>query len=108
MLSFGQVARLAWTVVGFMLTAALVLNLRYKPVAGGSAYLDTWTGNIQSLTAQVHDPTVLTLETPRSVVLGRSGGERVIRIEELRSRVERGVCAGVRHAFPAPGSSVTR
>lgn len=51
MLSLRQVLAGVGLYAGLLVTAALVLNLRYKPMAGDTAYLDTWTGKIRTSAA---------------------------------------------------------
>lgn len=51
MLSMRRLQSVAWTLLGFMLVAALVLDMRYKALEDGTGYLDTWTGAVRS-TAQ--------------------------------------------------------
>ncbi|NIR43854.1 MAG: hypothetical protein GWN99_02185, partial [Gemmatimonadetes bacterium] len=52
MLPLRQIAGGLWTFLGFMIVAALVLNMRYKPVGDGARYLDTWTGKIHAAVAE--------------------------------------------------------
>jgi hypothetical protein len=106
MLTFRQIASVSWTFLGFMVAAALVLNMRYKPLDEGNAiFLDTWTGKVHSKVieappAKARDTQVTILEAPRV---------DVIRLEELvERRIEhhehKGKCSSVRFAFPAPAS----
>ena len=50
MLSFRPFQGIVWTLMGFMLVAALVLDMRYRALDDGTGYLDTWTGEIRSTT----------------------------------------------------------
>ncbi|NIR43598.1 MAG: hypothetical protein GWN99_19380 [Gemmatimonadetes bacterium] len=88
MLPLRQVAGGLWTVLGFMLVAALVLNMRYKPMGDGASYLDTWTGETHA---------VAEAEAPSA----RAEVERVEGIVE-RARIRAAAPNGVRFAFPAP------
>ena len=86
--------------VVFMVGAALVLNLRYKPIGEGEArYLDTWTGKIHAVEAKASAPLaeVEARASDRSI--------EIVMLERLyRREPERGTCRGVRFAFPAEGS----
>lgn len=101
MLPFRQVATVVWAFLGFMVAAALVLNLRYKPIGEGDArYLDTWTGKIHPVEAAAREPLATSAVTHAR--LRSESGADVILLERLRSReLERGSCRGVRFAFPA-------
>lgn len=105
MLTFRQIASVVWTFLGFMVAAAVVLNMRYRPLdESNTMLLDTWTGRIQHVA----------VEQPRAeerVVIAESRRNRVdiLLLEELaqrRAKVDRHECARVRFAFPAPGSRV--
>ncbi len=102
MLSLRHFASIAWAFLGFMVAAALVFSLRYKPV-GEEGYLDTWTGRIVSIhRAEATAPDVAVLGIapvrpeiavpPESVAQGRVNAD----------------CWGVRFAFPAPEPSLRR
>jgi hypothetical protein len=107
MLTFRQIASVVWTFLGFMVAAAVVPNMRYRPLdETNTLLLDTWTGRIQHVAA----------ERPRAeerVVIAESRRNRVdiLMLEESareRARTHRHEveCAKVRFAFPAPGSRV--
>nr|NIQ27366.1 hypothetical protein [Gammaproteobacteria bacterium] len=83
--------------LGFMLAAALVFNLRYKPI-GEAGYLDTWTGQLRS-TERVEAPA-----QPAEVVRGITRVEpgSAVPFERLRRERPGSECVGVRFAFPAP------
>jgi len=102
MLSYRQVATVVWTFLGFMVTAALVLNLRYKPVSGHDVYLDTWTGELHSVVAVEHSPSA-----EASGLSSRVGSRGAVEIAVLEGTVWQGresaSCGAVRFAFPAPG-----
>ena len=102
MLPFRQTATVVWTFLAFMVAASLVLNLRYKPVGEGEArYLDTWTGEIHAVEANVGTP----LAEARPQAPERS--VEIVMLEGLyRRAAERSTCRGVRFAFPAEGSDV--
>lgn len=70
MLSLKRFQGVAWTFLGFMLVAALVLDMRYKALDDGSGYLDTWTGAVRSTTtpARAHDHR-LEVHVPSPVVI---------------------------------------
>jgi hypothetical protein len=104
MLSIRQMASLIWAVTAFMFAAALVLNVRFKSLGEGSVYVDTWTGQLRSLSeefvvARADDC------SDRIVAIDR----RREQLNELRVRVERirraapldTDCKGVCFAFPA-------
>jgi hypothetical protein len=101
MLSFRQVGTVVWTFLAFMLAAALVLNLRYKPIGEGEArYLDTWTGKIHAAEENANASLAEALgskarERPASAV------EITVLQRLLRREAERSTCRGVRFAFPA-------
>jgi hypothetical protein len=108
MLTFRQVASVVWTFLGFMVAAAVVLNMRYKPLDEESAvFLDTWTGKVHREVAETpaQDPS-----DARVTILGsRRNGVDILLLEELvarrsKSHKHEGECSGVRFAFPAPGS----
>lgn len=99
MIPYQQFVTAVWTLLGFMLVAALVLHLRYKPVGdGGALYLDTWTGRIETVAVQESDAYA---DAPGWAL----PPEVDLRI--LEGRVEREVppCGRVRFAFPAHGST---
>ncbi len=97
MISLRDLASVVWTLLAFMVTAALVLNLRYKTVGEGR-YFDTWTGQISAAQR------VETSAAPSAVVLGVTGDEPGIAFRAERLRRERlgSDCSSVRFAFPAP------
>jgi hypothetical protein len=102
MLSFRQLASVLWTFLGFMIVAGLVLNLRYKPVGEGDAhYLDTWTGKIHAVPADLTDPVARYLIAPGTT---KSRREIEIRVLEglLRREADGRTCGNVRFAVPAP------
>ena len=107
MLTFRQITSVVWTFLGFMVAAAVVLNMRYRPLdETKTMLLDTWTGRIQHVA----------IEQPRAeerVVITESRRNRVdiLLLEELaqsRAKAYRHdhECAKVRFAFPAPSSRV--
>ncbi|KPK82396.1 MAG: hypothetical protein AMS25_02475 [Gemmatimonas sp. SM23_52] len=102
MLSYRQVATVVWTFLGFMVAAALVLNLRYKPVSGHDVYLDTWTGELHSLAAVERTP-----PAEASDLSAGARSRRAVEIAVLEGLVRQGgesaSCGPVRFAFPAPG-----
>jgi hypothetical protein len=102
MLSFRQVATVVWALLGFMVAAALVLHLRYKPVSGHDVYLDTWTGKLRSVAAAEHTIPVRALDASAGET-ARLALELAV-LEELAGRGPKsGSCTAVRFAFPAPG-----
>ena len=100
MLSFRQVGTVVWTFLVFMVAASLVLNLRYKTIGEGEArYLDTWTGRIHAVEANVDAP--LAEAGPQAP----DASIEIAMLETLyRREAERTTCRGVRFAFPAEGS----
>ncbi len=94
MVHFRQIASVGWTLMAFMVAGALVLHLRYRPVAEDSLLLDTWTG-------QVHE-----IEAPRAVRSDAGRGwqmeGRLLELEARLRRAQPATCARVRFAFPAP------
>lgn len=107
MLTFRQVASVVWTFLGFMVAAAVVLNMRYRPLdETKTILLDTWTGRIQRVSVgqpRAEERVVITESRPNRI--------DILLLEELaerRAKVQRhdGECAAVRFAFPAPGSRV--
>ncbi len=103
MLSLRHFASIAWAFLGFMVAAALVFNLRYKPV-GEDAYLDTWTGQISSTyRAEGAAPGVAALGITRVVRPGIAVPE-----ESVARRLVDADCWDVRFAFPAPEPSLRR
>ena len=117
MLSLRQLTSVAWTFLGFMVAASLVLNLRYKPLDdGASLYLDTWTGKTHSAAVSVPVPPVAPVAVAGAPK--RSAGDTRLdvvileRLEKLKQRqihrhrieiekVEKG-CTAVSFAYPAP------
>lgn len=93
MISLRHIASVAWTFLAFMVAAALVLHLRYKPV-GEAQYFDTWTGQIRP--AERLDPPA---EPP--VEITRAAPGIVVPLERLREGTGSD-CGGVRFASPAP------
>lgn len=107
MFTFRQVGSVLWTFVGFMVAAAVVLNMRYKTLdEADTLFLDTWTGKVQRVVVETPAPQAkerIATSPPR-----RSGVDILLleRLAEIRARAqepERG-CAKVRFAFPAPNS----
>lgn len=98
MLSFRQIGGAFWTLLGFMIAAALVLNLRYKPLNEGQLLLDTWTGELRSVaTAPL---------TEGVAARARAHVEDAVEIAVLKgiaesSAVRGTTCNGVHFAFPA-------
>ncbi len=92
MLWFRQIGGALWSLLGFMIVAAVVLNLRYKPMNEGELLLDTWTGQVQSLEA------VPAAET----VAGKVAAEIAVLEAIVRPHATTTNCAGLRFAFPAP------
>jgi hypothetical protein len=123
MLSFRQIASVVWTFMLFMVAAALVMNLRYKPLDEGDAlYLDTWTGKVRSaaptvalaetvapeapeLAASVNGMEIILLERLREREVERQLEHARARLDRLRLRLENVVvepgCQSIRFAFPA-------
>ncbi len=101
MLSFRQTGLAIWLYSGFVVAGALALNLRYKPVAGESGYLDTWTGRIVEVEADTRSPTAMNL-LPSPPTL--EGSETAPWEGHILLR-QSSDCRGVRFAFPAPGTS---
>lgn len=111
MLTFRQISSVAWTFMGFMLAAAVVLNMRYKPLnETNTLLLDTWTGRVERVTAENAAPTA----TERiATVESRRSGIDIILLEELAERrakahAHESSCGAIRFAFPAPGSRAPR
>ena len=82
------------------MAGALALHLRYRPLAGETAYLDTWTGDIRAAPQMSNAPV-----PPAPTELAE--------INELRWEDgtvwlygKEGECGSVRFAFPAPGTAV--
>lgn len=102
MLWYRQVATVVWAFLGFMVVAALVLHLRYKPLSGHEVYLDTWTGKLRSVAALEHTTSVPALDVSAAASAKRA--LEIAVLDELAGRGPRsGSCAAVRFAFPAPG-----
>ncbi len=101
MLSFRQTDLTIWLYSGFVVAGALALNLRYKPVAGESGYLDTWTGRMVEVAAETRSATAMNL-LPSPLTL--EGSDTAPWEEHFLLR-QSGDCRGVRFAFPAPGTS---
>ncbi len=96
MLSLREVLAGVGLYVGLLVTAAFVLNLRYKPMAGDYAYLDTWTGKIRPAAAAV--PLAMAqaaLNAPQSTETSAAGVRR-------RRHRDEGCVSAIRFAFPAP------
>jgi len=108
MLTFRQVASVVWTFLGFMVAAAVVLNMRYKPLDEGNAlFLDTWTGKVHQ--EVVETPAPKATDAPFAILESRRNGVDILLLEELverRSKLHKhdGECRGIRFAFPTPGS----
>ena len=108
MLTFRQVASVVWTFLGFMVAAAVVLNMRYKPLDEESAvFLDTWTGKVHREVAEAPAPKANDAQV--TILESRRNGVDILLLEELVERRSKphkhdGGCSGVRFAFPAPGS----
>jgi hypothetical protein len=108
MLTFRQIASVVWTFLGFMVAAAVVLNMRYKPLDEGSlVFLDTWTGKIHREVAET--PAPMAKDAHVTILESRGRGVDILLLEEMverRSKTHKhdGECRGVRFAFPAPGS----
>lgn len=102
MLTFRQLSAVVWTFLGFMMAAALVLNLRYKPMAGDALLLDTWTGRLHSVSAEQ----VPEARTVDAFAVARRRDAIEIRIVErlVETGRARPVCTSARFAFPAPNS----
>lgn len=100
MLSFRQAGTAVWLYAGCVVAAALAMNLRYKPIADGAAYVDTWTG--KSYQAQ----TVLGGFEPREISTPPVAPEAA-ELPSWQARIARplGETCAVRFAFPAPGTS---
>jgi hypothetical protein len=99
MLSFRQIGGAAWTLLGFMVAAAVVLSLRYRPLDEGRLLLDTWTGELRPVAVAPLDEATAARADP--------GVEDAVEIAVLQkiaesSAVRRTACTGVRFAFPAP------
>jgi len=114
MLSLRQLTSVAWTFLGFMVVASLVLNLRYKELDDGAAlYLDTWTGKTHSAALAVPPAPAVIAEAPKKPVAnGRVDVLILERLERLKERqihrhrieiqeVEKD-CTAIRFAYPAP------
>ena len=108
MLTFRQVASVVWTFLGFMVAAAVVLNMRYKPLDERNAlFLDTWTGKVHREVAEAPAPKANDAQV--TILESRRNGVDILLLEELVERRSKphkhdGGCSGVRFAFPAPGS----
>jgi hypothetical protein len=108
MLTFRQIASVLWTFLGFMVAAALVLNMRYKPLDEGNAmFLDTWTGKVHSKVVEV--PRARTRDARVTILESRGVGVDAILLKELvEHKIEHSKhkkkCSSVRFAFPAPAS----
>ena len=111
MLTFRQISSIVWTFMGFMLAAAVVLSMRYKPLnETHTVLLDTWTGRIQQVTAE--NPAPRAEERIAQAQSWRNGVD-ILLLEEMaakrpKAHKHEGGCAAVRFAFPAPGSRVPR
>lgn len=96
MISLRHIASVAWTFLAFMVAAALVLHLRYKPV-GEAQYFDTWTGKIRPAER---------IDAPAPPPQGVAGITRavpgVVPLERLSPERAVSGCRGVTFAFPAP------
>ncbi len=101
MLTIRQLSAVVWTFLGFMMAAALVLNLRYKPMADDAVFLDTWTGRLRSVSAE-QVPEARTVAA--SAVARRSDAVEIRIVERVATGRARPVCASTRFAFPAPNS----
>ena len=110
MRTFRQISSVLWTFLGFMVAAAVVLNMRYKPLDEGSAvFLDTWTGKVHREVAEM--PAAKAEEAQVTILESRGRGVDVLLLEELverrpRSHSHASECRGVRFAFPVPGSRI--
>ncbi len=110
MLTFRQISSVLWTFLGFMVAAAVVLNMRYKPLDEESAvFLDTWTGKVHREVAEMPAPKAR--EAQVTILESRGRGVDVLLLEELverrsRSHSHDGECRGIRFAFPTPGSRI--
>lgn len=102
MLSFRQAAVAVWMYSGLVVAGALVLSLRYKPVMGDAAYLDTWTGQVHQVeprpSTQETPDLAMVFPTPTSPKI-ETWGDRIV-LPEGHS------CGAVRFAFPAPGTAL--
>ena len=96
MLSLRQAGGALWTFISFMLVAAVVMNLRYKPLDGDALLLDTWTGNIRAVaTAPAAEIAEESEELDVAVEIAVLGGI-------VQQHAATSTCNGVRFAFPAP------
>lgn len=117
MLSLRQITSVVWVFLGFMVTASLVLNMRYKTLSESDAlYLDTWTGKVHPTVVETEAvesaaPRVSIIEVPRPAVPRLEieileADKLRERVERIRERLERREvnpeCATVRFAYPAP------
>lgn len=107
MLTLRQISSVVWTFMGFMLAAAVVLNMRYKPL-DETMLLDTWTGRVQRLAAESPAPAA---KERVAIAESRRSGVDILMLEELaeqrvRTHRHEGRCAAIRFAFPSPGSRV--
>jgi hypothetical protein len=117
MLSLRPITSVVWAFLGFMVTASLVLNMRYKTLSESDAlYLDTWTGRIHSSVVETKAvespaPRVSIIQVPRPAAPHVE--IEILELERLRERVERlrerhechevkTECEAVRFAYPAP------
>lgn len=105
MFTFRQISSIVWTFMGFMLAAAVVLNMRYKPL-DETSLLDTWTGRIQRVAAESPVPAA---KERVAIAESRRNGVDILLLEELTEQQVRvhqhdGRCAAIRFAYPAPGS----
>ena len=104
MLSFRQISGALWTVLGFMITAAVVLNLRYRSMDDGALLLDTWTGQVRSVAAA---PLIEKTEAEAGAEQGALD-IAVLKGFEWRLGTGVGTCEAVRFAVPAPERIVVR
>ena len=88
MLSLREVLAGVGLYVGLLVTAAFVLNLRYKPMAGDYAYLDTWTGKIRPSAAVPLAMAQAALNAPQGTETTAASVRRRRRREEGCVRVE--------------------
>ena len=116
MLSLRQLTSALWIFFGFMVTASLVLNLRYKSLDDGALYVDTWTGKTHTTTVAAPPaptaPTVLAEAPKRQPAEGRLDVLILERLERLKERqvhrhrieieTHKKDCSAVTFAYPAP------
>jgi hypothetical protein len=96
MLSLRQVGGALWAFISFMIAAAVVMNLRYKPLDGDALLLDTWTGDIRAVaTAPVAEIAEVSEDSEVSV-------EIAVLESIVHGHAEKLTCNGVGFAFPAP------